>query len=215
MKGFAQNTLFLFMLLGQIVCSQSAYPENDLKIGLQTGLQLSNFVNGLEYTNSELRSHFGLNFYKPLNDYLAIEPQILFIKKGGSVDYRLSPFYDGEINFRLKYIEIPVLLNFHFNPSVGFLVGPYFSYLVDTDFTFNTPFTFGGGELNYNQFEPFEFGLIGGISFRTRRGQIALKYVQGFTDIAKDDNALLLLENAKNNMFMISFVRYFGQRRRR
>lgn len=211
------KTIFIATVIA-FSTSICALAQNDLKhngkLGIVGGLQLSSLYNSdynLDYT---LNRYLGITYAFPLMKRLSLEPQIIYDRKGAQGNYNLPSIYQGEIRFKLDYLEIPLLLNIHTKSRFDIVFGGYTSILLNTRFDLSTPFIYGTGELNYDDFEKIDMGFIVGFSYKLKRMKISLKYSQGFIDVSKSGNSFLFLENAKNTTITLSFSRYIFNRRR-
>jgi len=183
------------------------------KLGIVGGAQLSNFHNAeVGDPNIQGGFHFGLTYELPLSQRVSLEPQLIYSKKGGEIDYAHAAYfyyYSGSLRYRLHYLEMPLQFNIHSNRNIDFILGRYTAYLADATFNVSTSAGYGYGELNYADFKKFDFGLSGGIAFRFPVSKMTLKYSHGFNEVASDNSAYLFLEGAQNSVFSISFTRYF------
>lgn len=109
---------FLLILLSfGIFCTANA------QFGLRGGLSSSNFSS----TNYDTKYgiHFG-GYYNFKLAFIEIEPGIQFSQKG----YKGSEDSSGkEINERLNYLDVPVLVRVNFLPKVNVFAGPQASIL--------------------------------------------------------------------------------------
>ncbi|WP_158869584.1 porin family protein [Maribellus comscasis] len=187
------------------------YSVHTPKFGIVGGPQFSNFHDeAVGSPNALFGFHFGLAYSMPVSKRISFEPQLVYSKKGGAVDYAHAAYYyyDGTLRYRLHYLEMPLLFNIHTKNILDFVVGGYVDYLADATFNVATPLGYGYGELDYGDFEKLDFGLTGGLAFNFPFRKITLKYSYGFNKVANDNSAYVFLEGAKNSTFSISFTRY-------
>ena len=187
--------------------------KNVPKIGITGGMQLGNFHSGeVGDPNVQAGLNLGFTCNVPVSNRISIEPQLIYSRKGGEIDYTHAAYfyyYNGSMRYRLHYLEMPLLFNIHASSTFDFILGGYAGYLADATFHLSTPLGYGYGELNYGDFEKFDYGLTGGIAFNFPLSKIAFKYSYGFGEVANENSAYIFLEGAKNNVFSISFTGYF------
>ncbi|RKD92536.1 porin family protein [Mangrovibacterium diazotrophicum] len=216
-----RTTIILTLLLACLGLNAQVYiktiqlPDqpNMPKLGLVGGFQLSNFHSTeIGEPNVQGGFHFGLTYNLPISERISFEPQLIYSKKGGQIDYAQVAYfyyYTGTLRYRLHYLETPILFNIHANKRLDFVIGGYTSYLADATFSLTTPVGYGYGELNYDDFEKFDFGMVGGIAFNFPFSKMTLKYSHGLQEVANANSAYLFLEGAQNQVFSVSFTRYF------
>lgn len=190
---------------------KSVYDIHTSKFGIVGGFHISNFHDeSVGDPNFQPGFHFGASLNVPLSKNFSMEPQLLYSKKGGEIDYPYHFYYNEQsVRYRLHYIEMPLLLNIHTRGITDFIVGGYGSYLLDATFSVTTNYTYSYGELNYGDFEKYDYGIIGGMAFNFSFNKVIFKYSYGFADVAKENTAYVYLENARNHQFSLSFVHYF------
>lgn len=184
------------------------YSIHEKHFGLTFGPQVVSFHDDIYDSEFQFGFFIGGSLSLPLNKRLSLEPQLLYTRKGGKGDYFITNFYEGSVRFKLHYLETPLLLNIHTKSVVDIIVGGYAGFLLDTNFDYSTPYYFGYGELDNDQFEKVDLGVVGGIGINVPHGKIVFKYSHGFNDVAKEGNAYLFLEGAKNHGFSFSYIGY-------
>ncbi|MBB6328572.1 hypothetical protein FHS59_004228 [Algoriphagus iocasae] len=109
--------LFLILCIGFISTAQAQF-------GLRAGLNSSNFSD----TNFDAKLGFHAGGYYKLDlGIIDIEPGVQYSQKG----YEGTDTMNGDdINERLNYIDVPVLVRFNFLPVVNVFAGPQGSILV-------------------------------------------------------------------------------------
>ncbi|HKK11101.1 MAG TPA: porin family protein, partial [Bacteroidales bacterium] len=160
--------LFLSLILSSF--SLYTFGQNS-QFGFKGGLNLSNMtVEGNDDSNLKAGFHAGVFNKIGITESFSIQPELLYSSKGFKLNYDESAIADGETQFNLNYIDLPVKLVFNLSRDFEFQFGPYFSYLaganVDTDAEvlefFNIDST---DELDRENFNAFEVGLTGGLGF--------------------------------------------------
>ncbi|HXB43537.1 MAG TPA: porin family protein [Puia sp.] len=118
------------------------------RIGFKGGLSMATIIktNDNNYSSDPL---FGFNgggvLQLPLGHIIAIQPEVLFSQKG----YRATgtDLVDGNYDYRryLNFLDVPILLRINASKEFGIVVGPQYSFLL------NTHTTFKSGSTTYEQ----------------------------------------------------------------
>ncbi len=147
----------------------------------------------------------GAGFELSMGDIFSIQPEILYTQKG----YKLKDA-DSESQFKLNYVEIPVLLKFTFGEEdelrfFGY-AGPYVGYALNGNYNFQIGSASQKGKLKFGE-EPDNYtgtdayvskddanrldigAYVGaGVSYPIGSGALSLegRYGYGFTNFEKD-----------------------------
>ena len=116
--------------------------ESDLSFGVKGGVSFNHFSGDIPVDlTPQLRIGFTAGVFASykLSDNFAIQPEILFVRKGSNFDEFDFFEYEGyEINgLRLdmyiesNWIEIPVLLLYRINDSLELFGGPYIGFYLN------------------------------------------------------------------------------------
>ncbi|HKL34464.1 MAG TPA: porin family protein [Tangfeifania sp.] len=203
--------LIKILFLSLILLSASIYTfGQNSRFGFKGGLNLSNMtVEGNDDSNLKAGFHAGVFNKIGITESFSIQPELLYSAKGFKLNYDESAIADGETQFNLNYIDLPVKLVFNLSRDFEFQLGPYFSYLaganVDTDAEvlefFNIDST---DELDRENFNAFEVGLTGGLGFTIDPLVFGFNYNLGLTQVAKDDEPTeVMLGDAKNTVIQV------------
>ena len=166
-------------------------------------------VEGNNDSNLKYGFHVGLFDKMMVNESFAVQPELLYTSKGFKNNFDQSLIADGQADFNLNYIEVPVKLVYNLSEDFEFQFGPYFSYLVnanvDTDaevldfFDINT-----NDDINRDYFNAFDVGLTAGLGFTLDPLVLGFNYNLGLTSVAKDDKPTqLMLGDARNTVIQI------------
>lgn len=157
--------------------------------GIKGGLNLSNFITD-EVTDDNVRVGFHVGVYTQLfnSNAFAIQPEVNYSTKGNRATFE-SGIIDQENKFNLNYIDIPILAVFKLGEVVEIHAGPYWAYLVganiDTDGDLEDDFN----QLDRDNFDKWDYGLVGGIGFNLNKVQIGARYNYGLNEIAESEGA--------------------------
>jgi hypothetical protein len=125
-----------FLLTALTVCSCGAFAQVSIipKIGVNFANASINEANLLEGGKSSLiglTGGLGFNFSLTDDNFLSIQPEILYSQKGFSSSSSGLVNYEGD--YRLNYLEVPLLVKINFGgekvklyvnagPSIGYLM---------------------------------------------------------------------------------------------
>ena len=185
--------------------------DNPVRFGVKGGLNYSNlYIDQVNDEKGKLGFHAGVFVKAPLSELFAIQPELLYTSAGTRIArYSNIPFVpDGQINFNLNYIQLPVLAVVTLG-RVNIQAGPYVSYLIGANVknvrvdSKGVP-TNGGGndtrELSRSDFNSLDYGLAAGIAFDIKGFQVGARYNFGLREVGTSGVAGGLTKNAKNSV---------------
>ena len=138
---------YIILLITTFICfnlkSQNLLPNKyGLKIGGNISSLVTNSVEGVKNPYNSLGFGFAGGFYMqiPINNYLSINPEILYSQKSSSLDY--DYVYDYDLNQRDYYsAKSTITLSFvEINPNISYLaaynlslnIGPSIHYMISS-----------------------------------------------------------------------------------
>lgn len=187
------------ILIGLITPMSMAQNES----GVKGGVNFSNLIqNEVEDENMRIGWHAGFYSKMELSSGLFIMPELLFSTKGTSVEYGIGGS-TGQTDLNLYYIDVPVLLGINLTDQLALHVGPYVSYLVDTQI--NTEGDFGSDqvEVDRDHLKSFDYGLSGGLAFDFGAAAVGARYNYGLSKLADSDGAELVIGDSQNSVGQI------------
>lgn len=127
------RTLFLLAAFTLAAFIPQSYSQIGIKAGVNIASTSQNESDGdySDYTkNSVIGFMGGLTFDLGLSDLFTIQPEILFVQKGGKATYKLDDNNKVENRYYYNNIDVPVLAKLKFYDEDGgsgfyFLAGPY------------------------------------------------------------------------------------------
>lgn len=170
------------LLILTLFISVSVAKAQGFNYGVKAGWNFSN-VNSSAF-NSDFKHGFHAGVYANLSAVIiAVQPELLFSQKG---------FKNSNVDTRLNYIDIPVLVKLKVFPMISVDAGPQYSILVSkaTEVIANAPQT----SPSYNN---GELGGVVGMSLQVLRFGASARYCFGLQDL--EDNG-----HAKNRLFQVS-----------
>ena len=184
------------------------------KIGIKGGLNLSQlYVDqpNAEDENMKLGLNFGIFGKIPINNFLAVQPEVLYTNVGSKITYGGSNLENalgiepGEVRFNLNYVQVPIALAANVGP-LNLHAGPYFSYLLSAnvkDLETSDLNTTDIVELDTDDFNRLDYGVMFGVGFDVQGVTIGARYNHGLREIGNSGIAGSLTENSKNGVGQI------------
>ena len=136
-KGLASS---LVLLACGFIPAMAQERTNKLSFGVRGGLNLSNIIKSDGSTvASEMKPGFNAAIFLvlPIANTFSVQPELQYSQKGykSSGSFLGSPYsYTAETD----YVEVPLLAKFSPSRSFAIVVGPQFSFLTSTKYTFKT-----------------------------------------------------------------------------
>ena len=173
------------------------------RAGIKGGLNVSNFIND-EVTDKNARYGFHAGIYGQLfaNEGFAIQPELNFSTKGNKVKTEFGVI-DQETKFNLSYLDVPILAVFKLGNAAEIHAGAYWAYLVGANIDTDGDLGDGFVDLDRDNFDDWDYGLVGGVGFNLGDIQIGARYNYGLNTIARSSGAKALLGSGKNSVGQI------------
>ena len=203
------NTLLIATLVSVgafIISPADSAAQGITRVGIKGGLNASSLFydsQGVDSKKERIGFHAGVFAQVTLGEFLAIQPELLYMTKGATANYNVLGF-NGKNTFKLNYAELPILVTFKLGQAVELQAGPYASYLLNSNINSNGDFGSGTSAINRDNFNKIDFGLAGGINLYFGKTFVGARYEQGFQKIANSGAAQTLLGNAKNGVGLLS-----------
>ncbi len=170
----------LILITGVASAQHSSSPAGHVNLGIKGGLNVYNIHNdnGTKY-DSRTAYHFGLLGHIHIDSQWAVQPEIVYSIQGTKNE------------FKLGYINVPVLLQYMFDNGFRIQAGPQIGFLVSAD--------------NRDHFNPIDVGASVGASYvapSTGFG-IDARYNLGLNNIHKSSAANLTNRGVQLGVFYI------------
>ncbi|MBK5192248.1 MAG: PorT family protein [Flavobacteriaceae bacterium] len=175
----------LFIFTGTIVKAQES-----VLFGAKAGVNFTN-MNSDSFSDNNTRTgfHLGLLAEIPLTNRFSIQPEVLYSTQGTEADVIMNGSSPQTMEYKLDYIQVPVLAKVYLTESLSIEAGPSFNFLVNEEI--------GGEETDFGS--SFEFGGAIGVSYKFRGGFFGdVRYINGFTNAFDRES---YFEDIKNNGF--------------
>lgn len=116
--------------------------------------------------------HAGLFLQIALSDFISIQPELLYSRKG---------YERSDSTFRFDYLEVPVLAVFNLTDNISIHLGPQVASMVSAQEE--------DKEVNLERYNTFDYGVAAGFEGRISRFRVGGRYALGFADLIKTDKA--------------------------
>ena len=155
--------------------------------GIKGGVNFTNMTSdGFEENDSRTGFHIGLLAEIPVSDRFSIQPEALYSTQGTEAT---RIFFGDRITgeYKLDYIQVPVIAKFYLIDGLALEAGPSFNFLVQEEYEFESNRL--DLETDSDLASTFEFGGAFGASYTFNNGFFVNgRYVQAFTDAFDSDN---------------------------
>lgn len=175
-----KNKILITFLV--LTLSTTAALAQGFKIGAKAGADIHKIDGKAFQDNFSYGYHLGGFAEIGLTKKWGIQPEVLFSQVNVDTSENFSEVYafNSVSKVQLKYLKIPLLLNFNPNPFVSLQVGPQFGILMDQD-----------ESLLKNGREAFskgDFSMLGGLQLNISKLKIYGRYAVGLSNINEIDN---------------------------
>ncbi len=195
-------------LTALFLISASAHAQMS-QFGAKAGLNLSNMtIDGSNDRNLRTGFHAGVFTRMGISEFFSIQPELLYTTKGFTNNYDVA-VAEGEVDFNLNYLEIPINVVYHLAEDFSFQFGPYVSYLLTANVETNNEllnlFDFDtDSDIDRDNFKSFDFGVTAGLEFQLDPILLGFKYNLGLMNVAEDTlPGELLGDKSKNTVIQI------------
>ncbi|MEO6174773.1 MAG: porin family protein [Flavobacterium circumlabens] len=161
----------------------------ETKFGVKGGVNLSTLTGDVEDATSKAGFHVGGFAEFKISDKFSIQPEVLYSTQGakekGQVDFN-GAVYDVEMDYKLAYINVPILAKYYVAEKFSLEAGPQIGFLVSA----KGEATVGGNSAEddiKDSFESIDFGVDFGAGYDfTENLSVGLRYNLGLANLAKD-----------------------------
>ena len=170
----------IFILYAGISCAQPVSESSFRYFGFQAGVNISNmnFNLGSTAPDTTIKAAwkpgftFGFILQIPLSEKFSLQPEYSFTRRSGTNN-------GIEIDYRLDYLSMPLLLKYLMSKRFAFFAGPQFELLVNAQ-SINK-----GEKVDITHVvEERSIGIVGGLDVNISNVYfISGRYFQGFNNI--------------------------------
>jgi hypothetical protein len=156
------------------------------KLGVKAGANVGK-INGSSFQDKfEYGYHVGGFFQIKISPKLSIQPEVLLSQINTTVDSSFKSLYTSLYNpgyvknIQLKYLTIPLVLNYKLAPFISLQGGAQYAILMD-----NNKNLLQNGQ---QAFKNGDFSLLGGVQFNLGKFLLGGRYLVGLNNINDIDN---------------------------
>lgn len=197
MKNLRNISLFTAIILSAttLFAQQTITPtpkddnRDQFGFGIKAGVDISNVYDeeGEDFVADNKTGFYGGAFVSvPLGNLFGIQPEVLYSQKGFKAT---GTFLGGAFDFErtTSYLDIPLQLQIKPTKFLTFLVGPQFSYLLETkdDFNNGTITVEQENEITEDNYKKNILGFVVGAEFNYKGAFVSAR---GGWDINKTDS---------------------------
>lgn len=193
----------LFTLVLGVLAVTAGFAQGPV-FGLKAGANISNLV-GEDIDDQKGRFGFnaGVMARSEPEDPIGVQAELLYTTKGTEVHYNGLFGVDQNTTFQLGYLELPLMASFRFGPLFELQAGAYAAYLLSSDISTEGDLGSGSEELDRDNFQSVDIGLVAGAAVNVGPAQIGARYDYGLSHLADSDGAELVLGDARNACFQV------------
>ena len=180
--------------------------SSNAQIGVKGGVNFSNMYTE-DVDDNNVLTGFNVGFFAklPISNNIALQPEISYTGKGAELVYN-NALVSGTAQFKLDYIEVPLLLVVNVTKNFNIHAGPYAAYMVSAKTTNKSD----SGSYNFednidtDDFNKFDAGLAGGVGLDFEPVSFGVRYNYGLTKIGKEDSSTSFSSpDAKNSVLSV------------
>lgn len=168
----------------------------EFRSGIKGGVNFSNlYIDDVDDRNIRTGYHVGFYGQSKLNSFAALQLELLYTTKGNQSTFNTG-LVQGDVEFKLDYIEVPVLINLKAGDILEFHAGPSFGFLINSEIESSSGNISTSSNLNEDRFKTLDVGFALGAGLNFDNLQVGGRFTWGLSEIA--DNDTDGFEDAKN-----------------
>jgi Outer membrane protein beta-barrel domain len=166
----------LIVLPALLILSTGIYAQG-LKLGVKAGASMNKITGKTFKEQFTFGYQIGGFAEIKLSNKLGIQPELLFGQVNLDTSSSFSSIYEfnNVSNIQLKYISIPILLNYKLTPGITLQAGPQFGIVSDR----NKTLLKNGAEA----FRNGDFSMLGGVQIKLMNFRIYGRYAIGLSNL--------------------------------
>ncbi len=179
-KQFSMKTKLLFAALICFICT--AATAQKIQVGVKGGATLNKLSGKTFKEEFSFGYHIGGFVSVGLGKKFAIQPEVFLNQVNVDTSSSFSSIYKFNKldNVQLKYLSIPILLNYNANKLITLQAGPQFGILMNKSNTFL--------QNGQQAFKSGDFAMLGGVQLNLGSFKIYGRYTIGLNSINDIDN---------------------------
>ena len=190
------------MLTAAAVMAFAFSNAQESKFGVKGGINLSSLTGDID-ASSKVGFQVGAFAEFKISDKFAIQPEVLYSAQGakekGEFEFN-GDFYEAEMNYKLAYINVPILAKYYVAEKFNLEAGPQIGFLVSAKGEATVLGNSAEDDIK-DGFESIDFGVNFGAGYDfTENLSAGIRYNLGLSNIAKDSDDYKI----KNSVFSLS-----------
>lgn len=212
-------TMLLSLNFSSVTHAQVGYQPLKPHFAVKAGLNATSLSIDRDYVVEKagrVTPYFGLVGKFPITKEFAYRQELTMTFRGGDARYNLE-YYTGTKDYRLTYLDAPILFQYDFLHVLHVHGGGYVSYLLDTDLTYNGKHTDFVRHIEQDDLMQIDAGISigGGITFEEII-EFGVRYNYGLIELANDQeegaiNAEGVLPQTQNRFLQIYMSFWFSE----
>ena len=199
----SKKLIFASLVVSFMTFTSAQAQENATKFGVKGGVNFSNFYTD-DVDDNNVLTGFNVGFFAklPIADNISLQPEISYTGKGSEQVYN-NALVSGTAQFKLDYIEVPLLLVVNVTKNFNIHAGPYAAYMISgktTNKSDSGSYNFEDN-INVDDFNRLDAGLAGGLGLDLEPVSFGVRYNYGLTKIGKDNSDFS--SDAKNSVLSV------------
>ena len=185
-------TLMMVCTMNNKAAAQEDKGVNTARFGFMGGVNFSTLYTK-DADNAKALTGFNVGVFSnfPITEFLSFQPELYYTTKGGKVTYN-NTFVDGTAQYKLDYLELPLLIQLNITHSFKVFAGPYAAYMmsgkVKNESNVNL-FNFEDN-LKVDDYNRMDAGVAAGIGVDFGSVSIGARYNYGLTKVGKEKTFL-------------------------
>ncbi len=191
-----KKTVLIMVILSVVFIG--ILPAQGLGFGVKGGLNMSKFIgddadfDGLADPGFVFGPSAGVFATFNLGDMLAIQPEVLYTKKGSSYEMSEEGF-EWNMDMNMNWLEIPVLAVVNIQDKFKVFAGPYLDFFlsgtIDMEISFDGESESDSEDIESEDITSPGFGLIFGGAFMVGENLgVEARYSLGLSSMDEDDS---------------------------
>src|SRR5690349_4370790 len=125
-----------FALIAVLVAANVNEANAQMRAGIKGGLNVSNlYLDDIDDENARYGFNIGVYGQVFSTETFAIQPELMYSTRGARAEY--GGLIDQTVKFNLNYLDLPVLAVFKLGDAAEIHVGPYASYLLNSNVSYS------------------------------------------------------------------------------
>ncbi len=168
-----------------LIASTSFAQDAEFRSGVKGGFNFTNlYAEDVDDENLRPGFNVGMFIQAPIGDNIGFQTELLYSTAGNRRKYDIAGF-NGDADFNLNYIQVPMMLVVKFADIMEFHGGTYAAYLLNANVDVTGDASFNE-EFDKDNFKAWDFGLATGLGVNFGNLQAGARLNLGLVTIAND-----------------------------